>query len=369
MTKNSELQISPISLFISGLRHQNFRPLSHYKRERERELIELTGEIITQSVSMKASIKFRDEQKPLMRAKIPINILNFPFQSGVVAGESKELSLNLSTYFESGPSLKFAYRPNDSQNPFSFIFKTGTGHFGSPIRSPLTMSAEFNVIGCQNPSFFIRFKPDLGDFSVKKLISSAIVRKLGEKSNGVDFASSVAGLFPATVESKAAAGLMVNGIVRGTELSATTVVPLRESAVVNFRWGLRVPRREAAADDYDAVVVRRRTDRAGGGYRLPQLVMNKIGMEQVAKAQSKAEKVGPGEEYGKLAGACLEVKQQLEVIQAENGVLNKALTDLRSDIAAGAMEILPETHRNKQPADRRGEIGFGGEGKEGLKVA
>lgn len=324
---------------------------------------------------MKASIKFRDEQKPLMRAKIPINILNFPFQSGVVAGESKELSLNLSTYFESGPSLKLAYRPNDSQNPFSFIFKTGTGHYGSPIRSPLTMSAEFNVIGCQNPSFFLRLKPDLGDFSVKKLISSAIVRKLGEKSNGgaangADFVSNFAGLFPATVESKAAAGLMVNGIVRGTELSATTVVPLRESAVVNFRWALRGPRREAAADDYDAVVVRRRTDRAGGGYRLPQLMMNKIGIEHVAKAHSKEKKAGPGEEYDKLAGACLEVKKQLEVIQAENGVLNNALTDLRSDIAAGGMEILPETHRSKHPADQRGEkrtsesIGFGGEEKE-----
>ncbi|KAH6772093.1 hypothetical protein C2S52_005131 [Perilla frutescens var. hirtella] len=325
---------------------------------------------------MKASIKFRDEQKPLLRAKIPINILNFPFQSGVVAGDSKELSLNLSTYFESGPSLKFSYRPNDSQNPFSFIFKTGIGHFGSPIRSPLTMSAEFNVIGSQNPSFFIRFKPDLGDFSVKRLISSAIVKKLsGEKSNGGavtdgDFVRNVAGLFPA-VESKAVAGLMVNGIVRGTELSATTVVPLRDSAVINFRWGLRVPRRDAAADDYDAVVVRRRTGGAGG-FMLPQLVMNKIGIEHVAKAHSKPEKVGPGEEYDKLAGACLEVKKQLEVIQAENGSLNKALTDLRSDIAAGKMEILPENHRNTYSGGEKRSsegIGFGGEGNEGLKGA
>ncbi|KAL1554596.1 hypothetical protein AAHA92_15141 [Salvia divinorum] len=311
---------------------------------------------------MKASIKFREERTPLLRAKIPINILNYPFQSGVVAGESKEFSLNLSTYFESGPSLKFAYRPSDSETPFSFIFKTGIGHYGSPIRSPLTMSAEFNVIGCENPSFFIRFKPDLGDFSVNKLISSAIVRKLGGKPalEEGNFVKKFTGLFPA-VESKA--GWMVNGIVRGTDLTATTALPLRDCAMLNFRWGLRVPRSGAV------VVRRRQSDRASGGYRLPQLVMDKIGIEHVAKADSKAD------ELGQLAGACLEVKKQLEVIQAENGSLNKALTDLRSDLAAGKMEIEPENNRNLKisggGADRRGDQegkGFG-EGNEGLMVA
>ncbi|CAN1188873.1 hypothetical protein LINPERPRIM_LOCUS35728 [Linum perenne] len=79
---------------------------------------------------MKASIKFRDEQKsPLFRGKIPLNILGFPFLSGIVAGDSKELSLNLSTFFDSGPSLKVAYWPNDSWNPFSFVVKTGMRNF------------------------------------------------------------------------------------------------------------------------------------------------------------------------------------------------------------------------------------------------
>ncbi|XP_047938607.1 uncharacterized protein LOC125186296 [Salvia hispanica] len=309
---------------------------------------------------MKASIKLREERTPLLRAKIPINILNYPFQSGVVAGESKEFSLNLSTYFQSGPSLKFAYRPNDSETPFSFIFKTGIGHYGSPIRSPLTMSAEFNVIGCENPSFFIRFKPDLGDFSAKKLISSAIVRKLGGKPalEEGNIVKKFAGLFPA-VESRA--GWMVNAIVRGTDLTATTALPLRDFALLNFRWGLRVPKSGAAAGDYETAAGRRRrqTDRAAGGYRLPQLVMDKIGIEHVAKADSKAEKA---DEFGQLAGACLEVKKQLEVVQAENGSLNKALTDLRSDLAAGKMETEPENNRNSN-------ISGLGEGNKGLKVA
>lgn len=336
---------------------------------------------------MKASIKFRDEQKPLLRAKIPLNIVSFPFQSGVVAGESKELSLNLSTFFDSGPSLKFSYRPNDSQNPFTFVFKTGIGNFGSPHKSPLTMSAEFNLIANQNPSFFIHFKPQFGDFSLKKSQSSAFVKNLGEKPNDAVFTDAYFkgnGFFPPTVESKAAAGMMVNRVIKGTELSATTSMPLRDYAVVNFRWGLRVPPQETGADEVDAVVVRRRErdDRI----KLPLLVMNKIGIEHVAKANSKREKVGSSEEYEKLGAACLDVKKQLEMIQAENGLLTKALSDLRSDISAGKMDLFSEHHRKKYSGggggggiDRRGSDNkkFSGgdkksseaDGTEGLKVA
>ncbi|PIM98130.1 hypothetical protein CDL12_29396 [Handroanthus impetiginosus] len=340
---------------------------------------------------MKASIKFRDEQKPLLRAKIPLNILNFPFQSGICAGESKELSLNLSTFFDSGPSLKFSYRPNDSQNPFSFIFKTGIGHFGSPTKSPLTMSAEFNLIGNQNPSFFIHFKPDFGDFSLKKSHSSGFVKNLGEKVNGGVLGEDSfvnngyfkgTGFFPATVESKAAAGLVMNGLVKGAELSAKTSLPLRDFAVVNFRWGLRVPAHDASSNEVDAVVLGAKVDRdRTAAIRLPLLVMNKIGIEHVAKDNSKREKVGPDN----LTQACLDVKKQLEAIQAENGLLSKALSDLRSDIAAGKIDALSESRRSKYSgggSDWRGNgdkkysggkpseaIGFAGDGNEGLKAS
>ncbi|CAN1137151.1 hypothetical protein LINPERPRIM_LOCUS21231, partial [Linum perenne] len=70
----------------------------------------------------------------------------------------------LSAFFDSGPSLEVAYRPIDSWNPFSFVVKTGTRNFGSPISSPMVMSAEFNLIGNWNgnPSFMLHFKPRLG---------------------------------------------------------------------------------------------------------------------------------------------------------------------------------------------------------------
>ncbi|KAK7815418.1 hypothetical protein CFP56_001595 [Quercus suber] len=133
---------------------------------------------------MKASLKFREDQKPLLRAKVPLSILGLPFQSGVIAGESKELTLNLGTFFESGPSIKIAYRPNDTWNPFSLVVKTGTGPFGSPISSSMLMSAEFNLIGRGNPGFMLHFKPQFGDFSIKKSQSSVFDGKLVKSLNG-----------------------------------------------------------------------------------------------------------------------------------------------------------------------------------------
>ncbi|CAL0331456.1 unnamed protein product [Lupinus luteus] len=121
---------------------------------------------------MKASLKFREDQKPLLKAKVPLNILDIPFQSGVVSGESKELTLNLATFFQSGPSIKFSYRPNDSGNPFSLILKTGTGSFGSPVSSSVVMSCEFNLhtrngSGNLSPVFMLHFKPRSGGCGVK----------------------------------------------------------------------------------------------------------------------------------------------------------------------------------------------------------
>ena len=125
---------------------------------------------------MKASIKFREDQKPFVRAKIPISILGLPFFSGVSAGESRELRLDLATAFDSGPSFRVSYRPNDSWNPFSLVVKTGTGPFGSPFGAPMAMAAEFSLLGRgSGPSFSILFKPRLGDFSIKKATGSVPV--------------------------------------------------------------------------------------------------------------------------------------------------------------------------------------------------
>jgi hypothetical protein len=71
--------------------------------------------------------KPKNKKEKLLTAKVPLSILGLPFQSRIVAGESKELTLNLGTFFKSSPSLKIAYCPNDTWNPFSLVVKTGTG--------------------------------------------------------------------------------------------------------------------------------------------------------------------------------------------------------------------------------------------------
>lgn len=124
---------------------------------------------------MKASLKLREGQKPLVRAKIPLNILGLPLVSGIYAGDNKELCLHLGTFWDTGPTLKFAYKPNDSWNPFSVILKTGTGEWGSPAGASMTMSAELNLLGRGNPSFCLQFKPHFGDFTLNQSARSSLV--------------------------------------------------------------------------------------------------------------------------------------------------------------------------------------------------
>lgn len=132
---------------------------------------------------MKASLKLREGQKPLVRAKIPLNILGLPLVSGIYAGDNKELCLHLGSFWDTGPSLKLAYKPNDSWNPFSVILKTGTGEWGSPAGASMTMSAEINLLGRANPSFCLQFKPQFGDFTLNQSARSSFVlpSKQGEE--------------------------------------------------------------------------------------------------------------------------------------------------------------------------------------------
>lgn len=293
---------------------------------------------------MKASVKFRDEQNPLIRAKLPLSILGFPFQSGIVAGESKELTLNLSTFLDSGPSFKLSYRPNDSFNPFGLVFKSGIGHLGSPIASSLTMGAEFNIIGNQNPRFFVHFKPQLGDFTLKKSQSSDFVKSLISKGNGIvsgeDKTAEVVeapavvnngyfvdnGLFHGkkfTVLSPGVpAASMVKGFFSGIEMSARTTLPLSKRAVMNFRWGVRLPAEKEDAAAGSLLMKSNQTTAGNSLKKFPVLVMNKIGIEQVAEEDKKDTNQAAGPGNANVSETCLDVKRQLEV---ENGMLRSEI--------------------------------------------
>ncbi|XP_004497951.1 uncharacterized protein [Cicer arietinum] len=283
---------------------------------------------------MKASLKFRDEQKkPLLRAKVPLSILGTPFQSGIVAGDSKELTLNLSTFFESGPSLKLSYKPNDSQNPFSLIVKTGTGPYGSPLSSSMLMSCEFNLLnkatsaaGGPHPLFMLHFKPRFGDFSFKKTQSSVFDVKKGFQNGavlgfgsgsdddaGVEVVESpVIGAFscgkvPILGNGSDARGAIGN-LFSGMEVAARTTVPIKGRAAVNFRWGVRVPAGIKGESAFQKV---------------PFLVMDKIGVEHLPECGDlKKGKVVAGlgvPASGEVAETCFAVKRQMEVLQMGKG--------------------------------------------------
>lgn len=242
------------------------------------------------------------------------------------------------------------------------------------------MSAEFNFVGGQNPSFFINFKPKFGDFALKKTQTSVFKKKL--KANGVvsDDDGSVMVENPVVVndgykrftvlplESPAAG--VVKGVCEDIEVSATTAVPLRKHAKLNFRWGVRFPADMAAAG--------RGNPTAGISFeKLPMLVMNKIGIEHVARDDSKdSNRVGPRFKSADAVGACLDVSKHLEAIQAENGMLRKAMEDFRSDflgVGSGKAGALRDLERGERKSSGGGRIdkrlkesnGFGGKAMEG----
>ncbi|KAG9456687.1 hypothetical protein H6P81_001195 [Aristolochia fimbriata] len=340
---------------------------------------------------MKASVKFRDEQNTLLRAKIPISVLGLPFLSGITAGESKELSLSLGTFFESGPSFKVSYRPNDSWNPFALVLKTGIGSFGSPISVPMTISTEFSLLGRGNPTFFLRLKPQMGDFSIKKTAASAIVlpaenpvfgrkAKAFERDHDTDGEGSVDGgetpkpnggngAFHApngdyAAERRngflAAPGVhtagAINGLFSGVEVNTRSVLPLKNHLRLKFRWGVRFPAelRDIFPDG------RRRNPTADISFKkIPLLVINKISIEHVAEeAKSKSSGLPAASD---VSDTCQSFKRQLEFLQAENGVLRKAVEELRSEISTPASPIearsSPKHDREKEKAGRKPTAG------------
>lgn len=304
--------------------------------------------------AMKASIKFRDDQKPLLRAKVPISILGLPFLSGVSAGETKELRLDLGTAFESGPSFRVSYRPNDPSTPFSLVVKTGVGFFGSPIKAPFAMSAEFNLVGPGSigagPRFSILLKPRFGDFVLKKSVQSnsveSVVKKIvvdHEKNvqdpavTGVSKATAI-GFYPFESVNGFTNDVAksTNGFLSGMELNARSVLPFFNRANVNFRWGLRVPPELGQVNSGVSIS------------KMPLLVMNKLSIEHVTGSAKEAEKK-PGN-HATEAKENPGVKPEFDALKAESGSLRRAVEDLRAEVitlrASGIGRAFDDVSRN-----------------------
>jgi hypothetical protein len=301
---------------------------------------------------MKASIKFRDDDRLLLRAKVPVGVLGLPFLSGLAAGgDAKDLRFDLSTAFPSGPALRLSYRPNDPLQPFALSVRTGLGPLGSPARAPFALAAEFNLLSSNAPAFSLLFKPRIGDFGLASSVRSPpaqapLAIKMADlttsgddhdrdaHANGFSFAGNG---FAANVAAAAGrGGGGVGALLSGMQLTTRSVLPLWSKASLRFNWGLRVPPelKAALADDGYG--------RKAGSLaisKLPLLVMNKITIEHTPKVQSEMDKkrkkgdppAGEGEEFSLM-------KRQLEALSTESTMLRRAIADLRAEIGAGKGE-------------------------------
>ncbi|CAL5082099.1 unnamed protein product [Urochloa decumbens] len=339
---------------------------------------------------MKASIKFRDDDRPLLRAKVPVGVLGLPFLSGVAAGgESKDLRFDLSTAFASGPALRLSYRPNDPLQPFALSVRTGLGPLGSPARAPFALAAEFNLLSSSAPAFSLLFKPRIGDFGLASSVRSPpspapapaqapLAIKMADLTTNGDghdrdpdahangFSFAVNG-FAANVASAAGkGGGGVGALISGMQLTTRSILPLWSKASLRFHWGLRVPPelKAALADDGYG--------RKAGSLaisKLPLLVMNKITIEHTPKAASQSETdkkrkkdappAGEGEEFSLM-------KRQLEALSAESTLLRRAIEGLRAEIGAGKGEgrRLPAAPPPQQPFVSKPDRHYHGSGKE-----
>lgn len=400
---------------------------------------------------MKASVKVREGQRPLVRGKVPVQVGGLPFYSGISVGDEKELALHLGTNMEAGPSCSLSYRPNDPQSPLAVLLKTGFGLWGSPHAAPFTIAAEFNIARRENVSFTLRLKPRVGSFSFRKhfLSTSGNFRRevrspdrQVQEEVEVDSTSRPSGapiqgdglayendydcgLSPLVgqvkvIEKKCydpgspvsngdvhlvedGSGeleMLDNGVAvmdepdgdraiaatdggavvredpskarrsrllqswsgnahRSWGLTVHSAIPLGRQAMGRVKWGMQMPSNEGGGNFF--------------GYKLPVLVLDKISISSVEKAQSSSfppdsgplsyrmryfeNPVDDGSQLGLIASVCCSMRNQLQSLHSDNASLKKIIEDMKAEMggqSSGGVEkrLSPKPPRLEQDSIR-----------------
>ncbi|KAI5594531.1 hypothetical protein POPTR_003G088500v4 [Populus trichocarpa] len=327
---------------------------------------------------MKLSLNLQDDhqiQNPLLKAKLPISILNQPFTSiltTTTTNSISDLTLALSTNFPTGPSLKLTYTPSTTTtiSPFSLSLKSGLGLFGSPHDSPLVFSAQFSLPNSSSnlilPSFSLQFKPQFGHFSLHKRTTTPSSNpnydlncgsqttnrphlesgspSKSEPGNG--FASDGSSgwqelkLEPCNGKEKEgfvnhnyiddAYGIGFSperqlmwkygkkrGFFSGVGVKAKTALPLTKRVLMNLRWAVNFP--------------------GELGIKMPYLIVNKIGIERVEELKEVKKEKSNESNLGDLEllkGMCFWMTRDLEVLEAENREMKHYLENMRLGILA-----------------------------------
>ena len=112
-------------------------------------------------------------------------------------------------------------------------------------------------------------------------------------------------------------------ILSGILVAARTSMPLTKRAVVNFRWGVKLPPESGTH---------------GSKAPLPVLVVNKISLERVEEAKKVQDKKKDGEgkagEMEVLKGMCSWMRREVEELQRENKQMKQMLESMRSQSPA-----------------------------------
>ncbi|XP_050233589.1 uncharacterized protein LOC126682081 [Mercurialis annua] len=316
---------------------------------------------------MKLSINFQDQnttatttctENPTVKAKLPISILNRPFNSTIttVTNSFSNLTFSLSTNFSSGPSLKLIYSPVTATSPpFSFSLKSGLGLLGSPQDSPLVFSVNFSLSSVTPnliiPSFSLQFKPQLGHFSLHRktapnpnpnpnlnyathFVNGWSNLESGSQSNsepGNGFASDgslgwqevkLEPLTDVNGNSRVLDGIGVLsdrkkiGGLSGVSVKARTVIPLSRRLMVNCRWDMNFP--------------------GDLGIKMPYLTVNKIGLERVEEGKEIKEKtneISRGDSE-LLKGMCFWMRRDLEILEKDNREMKQYVEETKSEVLA-----------------------------------
>ncbi|OVA04205.1 hypothetical protein BVC80_1409g6 [Macleaya cordata] len=187
------------------------------------------------------------------------------------------------------------------------------------------MSAQFNLFGNPNPTFFLQIKPQFGDFSLKKTAVSAALPNPNPNPNfpkengGTHFNDDIGVMLerPLAWRELTEFRNSGDGFLSGVAVTAKTVLPLTNRAVVKFRWGVNFP------PDF------------GQKQKVPFLTVDKIAVERVEEKvevnSQKKDHNGIGGNVGDLEvlkGMCFWMRNEVEVLKRENRTLKESLEEL-----------------------------------------
>ncbi|XP_076906148.1 uncharacterized protein LOC143562139 [Bidens hawaiensis] len=304
---------------------------------------------------MKVSLKQLEDQNPILfKAKIPISVFGLPFLSGFSATHhhhsSDNVSISLRTHFTSGPSLKLAYTTTSSNStataPLTLTLKSGVSLSGSPVNSPLVISANFSFSPQNpNPIFSIKFTPKLGSFSLRKSIPASNRDGGGGGESSINSTNSYGFVSldrPINWKDLSVRSDTKDSILSGIMVAADTELPVTKRVKVNLRWGVGIP------SDYEK--------------QLPYLRVNKIKIERVDDVIEEKEDKKPGSdsdsEFEMLKGMYSWMSRELSDLQDENREMRRALEDIKS--------LQPLRHQKGYNNNNNSNGGGGGGGKRVL---